>query len=223
MKTTLDNAVDARETVTVSYTKPTSSQASGIRDAAGNEAEAFSDYAVTNSTEPNSRPTGRPRITGQPIVNATPSASSSEIEDADGLTGATFAWQWIASDGISDADIPGATTPSYTPVAADVGKRGRARPSVPTAVAISAYSAMRKKRGRPEIVPPPPGNPSRPCSVGLLVRKRGLAFTDRLHVFRETPATGKPAPGGTGQPICANRMRPGRPGVAPHLEQDRKE
>ena len=45
-------------------------------------------------------------------------ASTSGIFDADGLANATFTYQWLADD----ADISGATTSSYTVVAADAGK-----------------------------------------------------------------------------------------------------
>ena len=45
-------------------------------------------------------------------------ASTSGIFDADGLANATFTYKWLADD----ADIRGATTSSYTVVAADAGK-----------------------------------------------------------------------------------------------------
>ena len=48
--------------------------------------------------------------------------STAGIEDADGLGDATFAYQWLASDGTTETDIQGATAASYTLVAADAGK-----------------------------------------------------------------------------------------------------
>ena len=45
-------------------------------------------------------------------------ASTSGISDADGVANATFTYQWLADD----TDINGATTSSYTVVAADAGK-----------------------------------------------------------------------------------------------------
>ncbi len=51
-------------------------------------------------------------------MGETLSASTSGISDADGVANATFTYQWLADD----ADISGATSSSYTVVAADVGK-----------------------------------------------------------------------------------------------------
>ena len=62
----------------------------------------------------NSAPTGLPTISGTAHVGETLTASASGIADADGFANATFAWQWIANDGTSDADIAGATEATYT-------------------------------------------------------------------------------------------------------------
>ena len=126
---TLDASVNIRETVTVSYAVPASADAPRIRDVARNEAEGFSGQAVTNgnSVSGNARPTGLPKIIGTAAVHATLTAWTSDIGDADGLSAATYAWQWVANDGTSDADIPGATWPNYIPVTADVGRTLRVR------------------------------------------------------------------------------------------------
>ena len=73
----------------------------------------------------NTRPTGLPDITGTPQVGQMLMADVSGIADADGLENATFAYQWVADD----ADIDGATAPTYTPVSADVGKTVKVRVS----------------------------------------------------------------------------------------------
>ena len=121
---TLDAEPNASDTITVSYTVPSSEDVARIKDAAGNAAAGFTGQAVTTTTNPdvNSVPTGLPRIIGKPWVNATLKALTSDIRDADGLSNPRLTWQWIANDGTSDTDIPGATWPSYTQVAADVGK-----------------------------------------------------------------------------------------------------
>ena len=109
--------------VTVSYTVPTGANASPLQDAAGNQVAGFSDEAVTNTTaSSNAAPTGLPTISGLPVAGETLTASASDIADADGMANATFAWQWIANDGTSDADIAGATGSTYTLTAADAGK-----------------------------------------------------------------------------------------------------
>ena len=67
--------------------------------------------------DPNTLATGAPTITGTAQVGETLTADTSGIADADGLTNATFAYQWLADD----ADIGGATASTYTVVAGDVG------------------------------------------------------------------------------------------------------
>ena len=51
------------------------------------------------------------------------------ISDADGMTNPVFRYQWISNDGTSDTDIDGATSGSYTIVAADLGKTIKVRVS----------------------------------------------------------------------------------------------
>ena len=75
----------------------------------------------------NRAPTGQPTIAGTAQVGATLTASASGIADADGLTGATFAYQWRSDDGGGAAEIAGATGPSYTLVDADLGRTIKVR------------------------------------------------------------------------------------------------
>ena len=70
----------------------------------------------------NAAPTGLPVISGTAEVGGTLTASAERIADADGLTGASFAWQWLADDGSGAAGIEGATEPAYTVGVADKGK-----------------------------------------------------------------------------------------------------
>ena len=67
---------------------------------------------------PNSAASGAPTINGTAQVGEILTASTSDIADADGLANATFTYQWLADD----TYISGATTSSYTVVAADAGK-----------------------------------------------------------------------------------------------------
>jgi len=73
--------------------------------------------------------TGAPTIAGTAQVGATLTASTAGIADADGLTGATFAWQWVSSAGATDADIAGATGASYTLTEAEQGRTVKVRVS----------------------------------------------------------------------------------------------
>ena len=78
---------------------------------------------VTVEDDDNAAPTGAPTIDDTtPVVGETLTAEASGIADADGLAGATYAWQWIrVAAGGTETPITGATTASYTVVAADLG------------------------------------------------------------------------------------------------------
>ena len=76
--------------------------------------------------EPNSLATGAPVIGGTAQVGETLTVDTSGIADADGLTGATFSYQWLSS---RDTEIWGATSFTYTLLAADEGKTIKVRVS----------------------------------------------------------------------------------------------
>ena len=67
--------------------------------------------------------TSTPTITGTAQVGATLTADPSGITDADGLSGASYTYRWIRVDGGTETAISGATSDTYVPVAADVGKQ----------------------------------------------------------------------------------------------------
>ena len=75
----------------------------------------------------NAAPTGLPTIAGTARVGETLTASASDIADADGLTNAVFAWQWLANDGTADTDFADATEATYTLTAAEAGKTIKVR------------------------------------------------------------------------------------------------
>ena len=56
-------------------------------------------------------------------------AATADIEDADGLSGATFAFQWVSVDGGAEADIAGATGASYVLGESDEGAAIKVRAS----------------------------------------------------------------------------------------------
>ena len=83
--------------------------------------------AVTVSVDlANFAATGEPTISGTAQVGETLTAGIGDIADTDGLP-ATFpgdyTFQWLRRDGGTDSTITGATAITYTPVAADVGKK----------------------------------------------------------------------------------------------------
>ena len=96
----------------------------------GGYAESLTSAATaTVAAAPNSPATGAPTISGTAQVGETLTADTSGIADADGLSGATFTYQWIANDGTADTDIQDATDSSYTLVAADEGQTIKVRVS----------------------------------------------------------------------------------------------
>ena len=89
-------------------------------DDADNEETLTSVATAAVAAKPNSPATGEPGLSFSWMtrVGETITADTSGIADADGLTNATFSYQWLADD----VEIAGATGLTYTLVAADEGK-----------------------------------------------------------------------------------------------------
>ena len=83
--------------------------------------------AVEAAPQPDSPATGLPTISGTPQVGEQLTADTEGIADADGLTTSTYSYQWVASDGTTDTDIPDATDATYTLVADDEGQTIKVR------------------------------------------------------------------------------------------------
>ena len=98
-------------------------------DDGGTQETRTSDVTVAVAAIPNSVATGAPAISGTVQVGQTLTASTSNISDSDGLTNATFTYQWIANDGTDDTDIQDATGSTYILSAADEGKTVKVRVS----------------------------------------------------------------------------------------------
>ena len=98
-------------------------------DDAANAESLTSAATATVAAAPNSPATGAPAVTGTAQVGETLTADPTGIADADGLSGATFTYQWIANDGSADTDIQDATDSTYTLVADDEGKTIKVRVS----------------------------------------------------------------------------------------------
>ena len=117
MTVTLAEAVDPSKKLTVSY-DPERAGDAPLEDHRGIPVQGFSNLRAENGTPGgNNAATGAPAITGEARVGETLEASTDDIEDTDGLTGATFAYQWLA-DG---TDIAGATEATYTLAESDEG------------------------------------------------------------------------------------------------------
>ena len=95
----------------------------------GDGRRLFNHMALTVEPREKNPPTGAPTISGTAEPGQTLTADVSGIADADGLTSATFTYQWVSYDGNADTDIQGATDSTYTLVPADEGRAFRVRVS----------------------------------------------------------------------------------------------
>ena len=75
----------------------------------------------TTDAAGNTAATGNPEISGTAQVGMTLEAAPGDLADADGLTGASYSYQWRRA-GADGLDIPGATSSDYTLTPADNGK-----------------------------------------------------------------------------------------------------
>ena len=89
-----------------------------FRDDKNNPETLTSAATAAVEPRPNSPATGAPTISGTVRVGETLTVDTDGIEDDDGLSKAVFSYQWLANG----ADVAGATSDTYTPVADDVGK-----------------------------------------------------------------------------------------------------
>ena len=85
-----------------------------------------SPFTLGEDSDTNNPATGTPTISGTAQVGEILTADTADITDADGLTGATFSYQWLSS---KDTEIVGATSFTYTLLAADEGKAMKVRVS----------------------------------------------------------------------------------------------
>ena len=86
-------------------------------------------FLTSQNQAANSPATGGPGITGRALAGETLTATTSGIEDEDGLADAVFAYQWIRQDlaTLNDTDIEGAISSTYTVTADDEGKAMQVR------------------------------------------------------------------------------------------------
>ena len=91
-------------------------------DDADHEETLTSAATAAVAARPNTPATGAPTISGIAHAGRTLTAGTAGIADADGLTNATFSYQWIANDGTADMDIEDADGSTYTVPDDDVGK-----------------------------------------------------------------------------------------------------
>ena len=122
-----DDETESAETVTLTLSNP--SQYVHIKDGQATGTIADGVQEQEEETQANSAPTGLPSIPGTPKAGEPLTADTSAINDADGLTGVTYSYQWARTTGGEDEDIGTATGASYTPDNNDVDKTLKVRVS----------------------------------------------------------------------------------------------
>ena len=106
---------------------PACGEPNAICTTGGKQLSRRVEATVPGPASGNSPATGQPTIGGRARVGEALTTSVSGIADEDGLTGATYAYQWVANDGSTDTDIAGATDVSYTLTSAEAGKTVKVR------------------------------------------------------------------------------------------------
>ena len=133
---------------------------------------------------------GKPTISGAARVDQSLTAAQGTIADPNGLTNATFSYQWIRVDGRNESDIPRVTGRTYRLTADDEGKRVKVKVSFTD---DGGYSESRTSDAYPSSGSIAPSNNS-PAKGNLLVSgtpKVGQVLT--MDTSGITDANGFPA------------------------------
>ena len=191
----------------------------GFTDDAGYY-ESFTSGASAAVTAANNPATGAPTISGTAQVGETLTASTTGIADSDGLTFATFTYQWIKLDSnLNDSDISGAAGSTYTLVAADAGTGIKVRvsftddagntESLTNESALIVMAANNPATGAPTISGTAQVGETLTASTTGIADSDGLAFAtftyqwlaDDTDITDETGATYTPAAADAGKAI----------------------
>ncbi len=115
-KITFTDNAGRREQVTSAKTAIICAESGEIEPCQGQKSEDTETAPAENTAE-NTAATGRPTISGTAALGETLTANTSDMEDVNGLTNASYSYQWLRND-VSIAD---ATSSTYTVADADVG------------------------------------------------------------------------------------------------------
>ncbi len=120
-----DTEADVSEATTTDTSTENSYTITGLSDGTEYTVRIFATNSVGDgstsedeSATTNNPATGAPTISGTKQVGQTLTASTSGISDADGLTGVSYSYQWLAND----TEIDGATSSTYTLQSTENGK-----------------------------------------------------------------------------------------------------
>ncbi len=131
----------------------------------------------------NTPATGAPTISGTPQEDETLTADTTSIADPDGITEASYSYQWMRHDGTTDSDIPGATNPTYTPNADDVGKAIKVR----VTFTDDADKEETLTSAATELIRARPNSWSATMTVGRRTGFTGYSYWDNPHMGTLSP------------------------------------
>ena len=157
-------------------------------DDAGHDETLTSEATDPVAPLPNSPATGAPAITGTMRAGETLTASTSGIEDADGMDTVAYSYQWLADD----TDIAGATSASYTLTDSEEGN------------VIKVRVSFTDDAGNEESLTSPPIDPSRPYGLTATVSGSavvlnwnppvGFQYLYKYQILRNRPELGETEP-----------------------------
>ena len=131
-----------------------------------NTTEMIHTVTINRAAQANNPATGQPAIAGTLRVDETLTASKGTIADADGLTNASYSYQWIRVDGSnSETDIPNAANSTYVLTSADQDNRLRVKASFDDdrdngeMRASAVTGTVQAEVVNPPPPPPPPDDP----------------------------------------------------------------
>ena len=166
--------------------------------------ESFTVKGPASQQPANSVATGEPEIDGTLRVGSTLTATTSNIEDADGMTGAVFTYQWQRIDtGGNDTegeDITAATGQTYVVTSDDVDRALRVVVSF-TDDADNAESVP--SPATETVTDAPPAHTDRPYNLRAVVQDGAVVLTweepditrnhaDDYRIYRHRPELGEP-------------------------------
>ena len=166
--------------------------------------ESFTVKGPASQEPANSLATGEPEIDGTLRVGSTLTATTSNIADADGMTGAVFTYQWqridTGNNNTEGEDITGATAQTYVVTSGDVDRALRVVVSF-TDDADNAESVP--SPATETVTDAPPAHTDRPYNLRAVVQDGAVVLTweepditrnhaDDYRIYRHRPELGEP-------------------------------
>ena len=157
----------------------------------GDGRRLFNPMKLVVPTMPNGPPRGTPTISGEVEVGTTLTVDTSAISDPDGMTAASFTYQWVSNDLLQDSDIVGATGPTYTPTSADAGMAIKVRVSFRDDAGKTETLTSSARTERPHTLTAAAISDAVVLTWEL---PQGWGYTNYYHILRSRPELGESIP-----------------------------